>query len=109
MGRVAAANPASGANGTLHWVDWFNHRRLLEPIGKIPRAETRINIMLPQTSSIWRRHSQPNACGRPGAVHSAMALIQSDTSYLAKRFQVVRGVPLESGLVESHSLASVGS
>lgn len=24
---------------TLHWVDWFNHRRLLEPIGNIPPAE----------------------------------------------------------------------
>ncbi|GLR77675.1 hypothetical protein GCM10007856_03430 [Azospirillum oryzae] len=25
---------------TLEWVDWFNHRRLLEPIGNIPPAET---------------------------------------------------------------------
>ena len=24
---------------TLQWVDWFNHRRLLEPIGNIPPAE----------------------------------------------------------------------
>ena len=24
---------------TLEWVDWFNNRRLLEPIGKIPPAE----------------------------------------------------------------------
>lgn len=24
---------------TLHWVSWFNHRRLLEPIGNIPPAE----------------------------------------------------------------------
>jgi putative transposase len=24
---------------TLVWVDWFNHRRLLEPIGNIPPAE----------------------------------------------------------------------
>ena len=23
----------------LEWVDWFNHRRLLEPIGNIPPAE----------------------------------------------------------------------
>ena len=23
---------------TLEWVDWFNHRRLLEPIGNIPPA-----------------------------------------------------------------------
>ena len=24
---------------TLKWVDWFNNRRLLEPIGNIPPAE----------------------------------------------------------------------
>ncbi|MBN9137327.1 MAG: IS3 family transposase, partial [Phyllobacterium sp.] len=24
---------------TLTWVDWFNNRRLLEPIGNIPPAE----------------------------------------------------------------------
>ena len=24
---------------TLEWIDWFNHRRLLEPIGNIPPAE----------------------------------------------------------------------
>ena len=25
--------------------------------------------MLPQANSIWRRDSQPNASGKPGAVH----------------------------------------
>jgi transposase InsO family protein len=24
---------------TLDWVDWFNNRRLLEPIGNMPPAE----------------------------------------------------------------------
>jgi len=24
---------------TLEWVDWYNHRRLLEPIGNVPPAE----------------------------------------------------------------------
>jgi len=24
---------------TLDWVNWFNHRRLLEPIGDVPPAE----------------------------------------------------------------------
>jgi putative transposase len=33
---------------TLEWVDWFNHRRLLEPIGNIPpaEAEDRYNAIL---------------------------------------------------------------
>ena len=26
---------------TLEWVDWFNHRRLMEPIGNIPPAEAK--------------------------------------------------------------------
>jgi putative transposase len=35
---------------TLEWVDWFNHRRLLEPIGNIPpaEAEQRFYAMLQQ-------------------------------------------------------------
>jgi len=28
---------------TLKWVDWFNHRRILEPIGNIPPAEAEQN------------------------------------------------------------------
>jgi transposase InsO family protein len=28
---------------TLEWVDWFNHRRLLEPIGNIPPSEAEEN------------------------------------------------------------------
>lgn len=33
---------------TLEWVGWFNHRRLLEPIGNIPpaEAEERYDTML---------------------------------------------------------------
>jgi transposase InsO family protein len=33
---------ASGIDGelaTLEWVSWFNHHRLLEPVGNIPPAE----------------------------------------------------------------------
>ncbi len=28
---------------TLEWVSWFNHHRLLEPIGYIPRAKAEAN------------------------------------------------------------------
>jgi hypothetical protein len=37
---------------TLKWVDWFNHRRLLEPIGNSPpaEAEARYYAMLDETS-----------------------------------------------------------
>jgi len=30
---------------TLEWVDWFNNRRLLEPIGNIPPAEAEANYL----------------------------------------------------------------
>ncbi len=29
---------------TLEWVDWFNNRRLLEPIGNIPPAKAEANF-----------------------------------------------------------------
>ena len=37
---------------TLEWVDWFNNRRLLEPIGNIPpaEAEERHYAMLEQSA-----------------------------------------------------------
>jgi transposase InsO family protein len=35
---------------TLEWVSWFNHHRLLEPIGYIPPAEAEANY--------WRRQAQ---------------------------------------------------
>jgi putative transposase len=37
-------------SATLEWVDWFNNRRLLEPIGNIPpaEAEERYYAMLEQ-------------------------------------------------------------
>jgi hypothetical protein len=53
---------------TLGWVDWFNNRRLLEPIGNIPpvEAEQRYYAMMAETP--WRRHSNKSASGNPGAV-----------------------------------------
>ena len=34
-----AGHPEPPLFATLEWVDWFNNRRLLEPIGNIPPAE----------------------------------------------------------------------
>jgi transposase InsO family protein len=34
----------------LQWVSWFNHHRLLEPIGLIPPAEAEANY--------WRQQAQ---------------------------------------------------
>ena len=36
---------------TLEWVDWFNHRRLLEPIGNVPPAELELAYYRQQSES----------------------------------------------------------
>jgi transposase InsO family protein len=40
---------------TLRWVDWFNNRRLLEPIGYVPPAEYEANYYLQLTEGGARR------------------------------------------------------
>jgi putative transposase len=35
----------------LEWVDWFNNRRLLEPIGNVPPAETEMSYYQQQEES----------------------------------------------------------
>jgi transposase InsO family protein len=54
---------------TLAWVDWFNHRRLLEPIGNIPPPRRRRPIMPSSRRSPWRRDSNQMASNFPDTVH----------------------------------------
>jgi putative transposase len=42
---------------TLEWVSWFNHHRLLEPIGYIPPAEAEANY--------WCQQAQVSAATKP--------------------------------------------
>lgn len=37
---------------TLEWVDWFNNRRLLEPIGNVPPAEFEMQYLQQQSESV---------------------------------------------------------
>jgi transposase InsO family protein len=37
---------------TLKWVDWFNRRRLFEPIGNIPPAEAKANYFAPLRENV---------------------------------------------------------
>lgn len=41
--------------GTLEWVDWWNHRRLLEPIGMIPSAEAGLRPNVGMRNLVPRR------------------------------------------------------
>jgi putative transposase len=58
----------------LGMVDWFNHRRLLEPIGNIPAAETEDRYYASSTNQPWLHNLNEMAAGRPGAVQSALPL-----------------------------------
>jgi transposase InsO family protein len=53
---------------TLEWVDWFNNRRLLKPIGNIRRPRPKHAIMPPSRRMRWRPDPSSPASGEPGAV-----------------------------------------
>ena len=59
---------------TLEWVDWFNHRRLLEPIGNVPPQSLRHRIIILWVSCPWQHDSNPELSGKVGAVHHAFAI-----------------------------------
>jgi putative transposase len=45
---------------TLEWVDWFNHRRLLEPIGYVPPAEFEAAFRREEDPSYPARLKEPS-------------------------------------------------
>jgi hypothetical protein len=59
---------------TLEWVDWFNHRRLLEPIGNVPRAEWDWPIIVSKMSWPLRPDSNPEVSRKVGAVQKAATI-----------------------------------
>ena len=52
---------------TLEWVSWFNHHRLLEPIGYIPPAEAEANYYRQLASQV----SMVVACLQPTGLHDS--------------------------------------
>jgi hypothetical protein len=51
---------------TLKWVDRFNNRRLLEPIGNIPPAEAEKRYYAMLKDPAWPRDSNETGSGKPG-------------------------------------------
>jgi putative transposase len=49
---------------TLEWVDWFNNRRLLEPIGTCRPLKRKNCFTSASKRCGWRRHSNPNSLRR---------------------------------------------
>ena len=71
---------------TLEWVDWFNNRRLLEPIGYVPPAEYR--------SGVLSRSAEPGhigwthvnrVSGEPGAVQTPSSRFRTRGRFGASR------------------------
>ena len=62
---------------TLEWVDWFNHRRLLEPIGNIPPAEAEARYYKQLNDMAMVAESNKTASGKPDAVQSCAHLDSS--------------------------------
>ena len=53
---------------TLKWVDWFNHRRLFQPIGDVPPQNLKWGTIAIRTSQPWRLDSNKRVSGIPGVV-----------------------------------------
>jgi hypothetical protein len=52
---------------TLKWVDWFNHRRLMQPLGYVPPAELE-SMYYQQQSRFGERLPTKTVSGIPGAL-----------------------------------------
>ena len=64
-------NPEEVEYATLEWVDWFNHRRLFEPIGNIPRWSSNSSTINAKKVRSWRPDSTNGVSEEPGAVQSS--------------------------------------
>jgi len=53
---------------TLTWIDWFNNRRLLQPLGHVPQWSTKRPTTANNRLRRWRPDSCNGASGEPGAV-----------------------------------------
>ena len=85
---------------TLKWVDWYNNRRLLEPIGNIPPAEAEEKYYA-QKADLYQRHLTLTDMGPPIDVMvsgCAMSLFQaSHKSQLARKYCQIFSTGFSSG------------
>ncbi|BAI76388.1 transposase (plasmid) [Azospirillum sp. B510] len=75
---------------TLEWVDWFNHRRLLEPIGNIPPAEAEARYYAQIEDVAIAACSSQMASDKPGAVQSGGLFLESIVHGFAAQGSICR-------------------
>jgi putative transposase len=66
---------------TLEWVDWFNHRRLLEPIGHVPPAEFEAAYHQREDPSRTAGRKQPKPPVNPGRFTEGLGLVEALLSF----------------------------
>ncbi len=83
---------------TLEWVDWYNTRRLLEPIGNVPPAEVEA-----------RHYAQPKpavmaACLKPTSLQRTQDSSAQEiaTVCLLRSSMIVKAVPSRHQLYDPH-------
>ncbi len=78
---------------TLEWVDWFNNRRLLGPIGNIPPAEYEkmyYDQIETPAAVAGLNPSTNRVSGEPGAVHSTCPFCVGGASQRGHLFLMLR-------------------
>lgn len=56
---------------TLEWIDWWNHRRLLGPIGRIPPAEAEAPVLRSESHGHGGHDSSNRVSVNPGGVQDS--------------------------------------
>lgn len=64
--KLSNTRPSNGSTGSIIAACW-------SPSATSRLPKPKINMMLPQTNSIWQPDSQPKASGKPGAVQTGMS------------------------------------
>ena len=93
---------------TLEWVDWFNNRRLLEPIGYVPPAEFEDAYYSARAPQPWWLDSCNRVSGEPGAVHAPTVRRRGSGSSRTRggsRTRTAAGCPLPVGRVADAGMA----
>jgi hypothetical protein len=74
---------------TLEWVDWFNKRRLLEPIGNIPPAEAEARYYCQTTSGTQPvatlKTQPPRHADAPAGAGTVLALSSPERRFSRRR------------------------
>ncbi len=88
----------------LEWVDWFNHRRLLDLTGNISATEAESLYYAARTFCSWQHDLNQTASGKTGTVHRNPVAILSTISHQRRELSI--GLDTFTGARQSPSAPS---